>query len=448
MALFGGVMTDPRILGTRQVIEALLPGSTFHESNLPEAEFREFHKNHRYNDHHDFGTIIDGGTIYFWQRLSNNRRLHFKIHRAPIKITKRERQILLSFEKTQRGLVTSNQSRAAVTTSRMASYNAFGDILISRYLRGHDAANFWTASLIVSELQALSLQRYEGSACTSGIIFVREPDLVLSKIDPNVYIIEDLGDFTFDVGFFSLPPTFRYVDGKNAFYIVDNWRRVRGVLRLRNPGSFPLHARAAYKHLDPLFAVPAGRMFVAAVGNYGYVTVQSRNGLQLRWQAMFWSVTDQKLFVQILEKFGLHHALAEKLTFCCLAISDMRIGALLLIVPNEGARPSSAGDIGDVGISTGLKRVARGKMISDAIDTNEAVGILTSDGLTTIDCGGRILGAGEIINLQVAGGAQISGGGRTQAAITASNYGLAIKISEDGPISLFRDGKPQIKFSR
>lgn len=163
---------------------------------------------------------------------------------------------------------------------------------------------------------------------------------------------------------------------------------------------------------------------------------------------MFWSATDQKLFVEILESDGLDHALAEKLTLCCLAISDMRFGALLLVVSNEGVRPTPAGNIGDVGISTALKRFARGKMISNLIDTNEAVGILTSDGLTTIDRTGRILSAGEIIELQTEGGPRVSGGGRTQAAIAASKYGFAIKISEDGPISLFKDGRLQIKFAR
>lgn len=441
-------MTDPRIPGARRVIEALLPGSTLRESYLSEEAFRELHQTRRYNDHHDFGTILDGGTIYLWQRQPDGRKHQFEIAREPIEITRRERAILLAFEKTQRGLFTSNPSRAAETTSRMASYNAFGNILISRYLRGHDAANFWTPNLIISELQTLSLQHYEGSACTSGIIYVREPGLVLRQINRDLYAVEDIGDFEFDVGFFSLPPTFRYVDGKNAFYLVDNWRRVRGILRLKQPAAFSLYARANYQHLDDLFAIPAGRMFVAAVGNHGHVTVQSRNKLQLRWQGMFWSATDQKLFVEMLEAFAVERSLAENLTLCCLAISDMRFGALLLIASNEELRPATAGDIGDTGISAALKEFARGKMISHVIDSNEAIGILTSDGLTTLNRAGRILGAGEIIDIQAAGAQRVSGGGRTQAAIAASRYGLAIKISEDGPISVFRDGRLQIKFVR
>ena len=352
-------MTDPRILGTRQVIEGLLPGATLEEADLSDVEFRESHRSRQYSERRDFGTILDRGTIYIWQKLPDGRRHQFKIARSPIPISKREREILLSFEKTQRGLFASDKSRAAETTSRMASYNAFGNILVSRYLRGHDAANFWTPNLVISELQALSLKRYEGNPCTSGIIFAREPELVLKKLDPSIYSVEGLGDFVFDVGFFSAPPTFRYVDVKNAFYIVDNWRRVRGILRLRNPSAFSVYSRANFDHLDQLFAIPAGRMFVAAVGNHGYVTVQSRKKLQLRWQSMFWSASDQELFVEIIESFGLDHSLARKLTLCCLAISDMRFGALLLIASKKDERPVEAGNIGDEGVSGALKQYAK-----------------------------------------------------------------------------------------
>ena len=72
---------------------------------------------------------------------------------------------------------------------------------------------------------------------------------------------------------------------------------------------------------------------------------------------------------------------------------------------------------------------------------------MTSDGLTTIGRSGMVLGAGDIINLQ-SSNKNISGGGRTQAAISASSFGLAVKVSEDGPISIFKDGALQIRFIR
>jgi hypothetical protein len=75
-----------------------------------------------------------------------------------------------------------------------------------------------------------------------------------------------------------------------------------------------------------------------------------------------------------------------------------------------------------------------------------AIGMLTSDGMTTLGKSGHILGCGEIVRIErVSEDQQRAGGGRTQAAMTASRYGLVIKISEDGPISFFRDGREQIR---
>jgi hypothetical protein len=238
------------------------------------------------------------------------------------------------------------------------------------------------------------------------------------------------------------------VDGKNAFYVVDNSRKVLGILRLRDPSKYSIYDRAIYKHLDPILEIPAGRMFAASVGNHGSVTVQTRSKLQLRWQHLFWSATDRNLIVDLLLTFGLDALAAESLTSCLMAVSDMRFGALVLVAANEEERPANAGDIGHSGISSALKQLSRGKKINDLVKSNEALGILTSDGLTTINRSGTILSAGDIIDLQTNQFEQVSGGGRTQAAISASKFGLAIKVSEDGPITIFKDGVLQIRFVR
>jgi hypothetical protein len=51
----------------------------------------------------------------------------------------------------------------------------------------------------------------------------------------------------------------------------------------------------------------------------------------------------------------------------------------------------------------------------------------------------RLIGSGEIIGLQ-AGELSSVGGGRTQAAKATSQFGLVIKVSEDGPISVYSKG--------
>lgn len=75
----------------------------------------------------------------------------------------------------------------------------------------------------------------------------------------------------------------------------------------------------------------------------------------------------------------------------------------------------------------------------ELIKSNRILGLLSSDGLTVFNKNGDVIDCGSIIDLS-GGNGQVTGGGRTQAASIASNYGISIKISEDGPISVFEKG--------
>jgi len=59
--------------------------------------------------------------------------------------------------------------------------------------------------------------------------------------------------------------------------------------------------------------------------------------------------------------------------------------------------------------------------------------LVSMDGATVLDHRGRILAAGSIV--QVPGGS--TGGGRLAAARALAQFGCALKVSQDGPITLF-----------
>ncbi|MFH2060338.1 MAG: hypothetical protein ABIJ59_15750 [Pseudomonadota bacterium] len=52
-----------------------------------------------------------------------------------------------------------------------------------------------------------------------------------------------------------------------------------------------------------------------------------------------------------------------------------------------------------------------------------------------------VISCGDIIDLTKAAEKSIQGGGRSQAAIASSYYGLSILISQDGPVSFFEKGE-------
>jgi hypothetical protein len=71
--------------------------------------------------------------------------------------------------------------------------------------------------------------------------------------------------------------------------------------------------------------------------------------------------------------------------------------------------------------------------------------ILSSDGLTLFNRKGELLNTGVIIDTSKAHDL-VTGGGRTTAANAASHFGRVIKVSEDGPVELYFEGRNIYRF--
>ena len=69
------------------------------------------------------------------------------------------------------------------------------------------------------------------------------------------------------------------------------------------------------------------------------------------------------------------------------------------------------------------------------------VELASLDGAVVLENSGRILAYGAVLQPKKAGKLRGAEGSRTKAAIGASNYGLAVKISSDGDISIFYEGR-------
>jgi hypothetical protein len=75
------------------------------------------------------------------------------------------------------------------------------------------------------------------------------------------------------------------------------------------------------------------------------------------------------------------------------------------------------------------------------LDRKLRLELMAIDGATVVDYDGRILAVGAIIKIE----AGSSGGGRLAAAKMLSNYGIAIKISNDGSIQGFRTDRNKLR---
>jgi DNA integrity scanning protein DisA with diadenylate cyclase activity len=68
------------------------------------------------------------------------------------------------------------------------------------------------------------------------------------------------------------------------------------------------------------------------------------------------------------------------------------------------------------------------------------VELASLDGAVVLENSGRVLAYGAVLQPKKSGRLRGTEGSRTKAAIGASNYGLAIKISSDGDISVYHNG--------
>ena len=87
-----------------------------------------------------------------------------------------------------------------------------------------------------------------------------------------------------------------------------------------------------------------------------------------------------------------------------------------------------------------LIKVINGRKFNE-LDRRLRVELIGIDGATIIDHDGSIMAVGAIIKIE----AGSTGGGRLAAAKTLSNYGIAIKISEDGSIQGFRMDRGKLR---
>ena len=87
-----------------------------------------------------------------------------------------------------------------------------------------------------------------------------------------------------------------------------------------------------------------------------------------------------------------------------------------------------------------LRQIIKGKKFQE-LDRKIRQELISMDGATIIGYDGKIIAIGAIIKIE----AGSSGGGRLAAAKTLSNYGVAIKISNDGSIQGFKMDRNRLR---
>ncbi|MEI8095066.1 MAG: hypothetical protein WCG80_12705 [Spirochaetales bacterium] len=323
----------------------------------------------------------------------------------------------------------------------------FGDLLVARFLDPEKADPEGLRIGLLAVLQDLSFRYYEDKRCSSGFCFTSDLEAFTAALSASGFLyspFETPVDFHYDL--FSSPASFRYVDGRNSYYVVDAQLKLHGIVRLKNPDQYSLVARLRNQHLKGLLAGMPGQPWVAFVGLREEVFVIVSPEVQLKWSRNHWQLRDRSLLFTLLARFGLATDLQELLVSLFFALSEGGLGASILIPEDSAVLPTAIGKIDHTEVGDHLRALIQKQHIAELNATNSLLGIVSSDGLTTISRDGRILRCGDIIDISRAALLQSQGGGRSQAGIAASFFGLSIKISQNGPVSFWHRGELLLQF--
>lgn len=314
--------------------------------------------------------------------------------------------------------------------------------MIARFLNPKQKKESRGQLNVILALQELTFKRYEGQKCTSGFVFTEDVEGFKDKVKSSKYTFYEFKERAeLTQSYFSTPATYRYVDGRNSFYLLDNKRKIHGILRLKNPDIFSLVDRIGNRHLKELIENLPGNNWISFVGLKDEVYIIVGENQQLKWSNNHWHFRDREIILSLLGKFGLNGELDKLLVNIIFSISEIRYGSIILIPEDDNVLPPIIGKIDQSPIGTSLRNLIQQTSAFELASSNSILGILTSDGLTTISKKGSILSCGDIIDINKAAQQKIQGGGRSQAAIASSFFGVVIKVSQDGPISFYYKGE-------
>jgi hypothetical protein len=300
----------------------------------------------------------------------------------------------------------------------------------------------------IEVLRQSSLLTYENRRISTGVI------LIGSEADPYHTIPElPLGALPYTSAVVSIKSFHRLCDGLHTVFLVD---RKGMLLDLVDIDQFSgmctgavLPAPSAARYRAHCLATLRGGHICLVLTPNGEIKVFARGAEIFQFLEGRWRLTDvAEKYHQFRRAVG-DARLAERLFTVALNLAESRRGGLFVVLNHAGHALGPAehllatGDLLDAtdpGASTKsqVHYLLRRKRALE-LEPNVLKSIAQVDGGIVMDREGRLLAFGAILRT---GGEPMAAldGGRTTAALHASHFGLALKISEDGFVSFYRSG--------
>ncbi|MBN2037907.1 MAG: diadenylate cyclase [Chitinispirillaceae bacterium] len=307
------------------------------------------------------------------------------------------------------------------------------DIIVSAtYSDSSEKLNVLT--LIAAARDALYM-RYEGEPLDQGLLLTWEPSR-LKEASGNEY---DLLPFARDTDYREALKQSRKIsklaDGENSLIVVDGDGRMKYLLRFCDP--FPMTDIAGwemvphrYRHLK---SVLLGKDLILIATSHGELIVFNTAGVMKLTGNMWHRVTGTPVSYYLRDHLSI--GASQRLSEILVEMSAAKIGASFVITKRPEhfvgkrlkglAREFRCASFGNV------RRISRKALIR----------LASIDGCIVIGADGEVLNAGVILNIpeRYTKGEE---GARAAATRYGSTFGLGIKVSHDGPITVYENGAP------
>jgi len=378
-----------------------------------------------------------------------DRAYLFSAIRSGLPFTKTELKFCHELLTAFSGLYSGFKLEGYAAHFRTALLASIMDITVARFLRGDSSKGFWPIQQLIQLLKNLSYQRYEGKPATTGFLVHRTTEPALRKtlkarghsmfpLQPHQHIAPT---------FLDNPLTYRFIDGNNLFFIATIQMQVIGILRTSATALQTDIERLTQREMFSLVRRSGSGAFAITVNEVSEIEVLISPAKLLVRRKGVWAIFDPDIFRSFLGN-DMDQETVDDLLWTVYAVSKLRHGTVILIHDGTARQlaPLKKGSVGgDDPIGRLLISRVKGQGIADLKQSGTLLRILSSDGMTVLDTHGKLLETGFIIDTSHAR-EMVTGGGRTTAAIAASFFGKVIKVSQDGPVELYQDGRLVYRF--
>ena len=319
--------------------------------------------------------------------------------------------------------------------------DAFDEYVVAQHIEGYYDLPALAIDSIFDTLHTLSEQSYENKALTFGCI-----------IDSRRKLSGD--GAAFPGAFLTLKKYKALSDGfRTAYHISGNGR----ILDFVDIDRFEKR-RLSKKHHYPDWAEPIARVSRdgrcgIALSRQGDILVFEEGTLRFTYRYGRWHYWNHAHLVHLLRDLARTRHVSPRtlgrvvgaIYRAALDVSFRRSGGLFVVLRNR----ASLGKVVRLGEAIGDGRRDKEDSAFDRVICRHpiqslpravAVELAALDGAVVFANSGRLLAYGAVLRPRKAGRLRGTEGSRTKAAIGASNYGLAIKVSSDGDITAFSKG--------